>query len=78
MISAAGMAPNPDEVKAVREFAVPTNVRMVREFLGFAGYFMWFVSNLSKVAGQLHNLTRQDVPFLWTQRCQDALDTLED
>ena len=78
VISAVGIAPNPDKVRAVREFKVPTNVRMVREFLGLAGYYRRFVPNFSKVAGPLHNLTRQDVPFVWTQRCQGAFDSLKD
>jgi len=37
IVSATGIRPNPDKVRAVREIRVPTNVKMVREFLRLAG-----------------------------------------
>ncbi len=51
---------------------------MVREFLGIAGYYRRFIPNFSKVARPLHDLTRQDAPFLWTTSCQDSFEALKD
>ena len=36
VISAEGILANPDKILAVKEFPTPTNVRAVRQFLGFA------------------------------------------
>ena len=69
VITAAGILPNPNKVKAVREFRNPTNVKEVREFLGLAGYYRRFVPNFARVAGPLHSLTRQEVQFHWTGEC---------
>ena len=78
IISSEGIAPNPDKVRAVREFQIPTNARAVREFLGIAGYYRRFVPNFAKVAGPLHALTRQQVPFVWTPKCQEAFEKLKE
>ena len=78
IISSAGISPNPEKVKAVQDFRVPTNVRAVREFLGIAGYYRRFIHNFAKIAGSLHALTRQQVPFVWTPQCQQAFERLKE
>ena len=77
-ISAHGISPNPEKVRAVQEFQVPSNVKKVREFLGIAGYYRRFIPCFAKVAGPLHALLRQDIPFIWTPQCQSAFDRLKE
>ena len=72
--SAEWISPNPDKVRAVQEFRVPTNVRAVREYLGIAGYYRRFIPNFAKVAGPMHSLTRQQVPFMRTPDCQQSFE----
>ena len=64
IITAEGILPNPDKVRAVKDFRNPTNVKEVREFLGLAGYYRRFVPNFAQVAGPLHSLTKQEA-FHW-------------
>ena len=78
LITAQGILPNPDKIKAVKEFRNPTNAREVREFLGIAGYYRRFVPGFSKVAGPLHNLTRQSMQIQWTPECQESFDQLKE
>ena len=78
LVSAKGIYPNPAKTTAVKEFPVPTNVKAVRRFLGLASYYRRFVPNFAKVASPLHALTRQDVPFEWTAKCQQAFEKLKD
>jgi hypothetical protein len=49
------------------------------EFLVLAGYYHRFVNvpNFARVAGPLHTLTRQEVPFHWTRECQQSFDRLK-
>ena len=77
-ITAEGVLPNPDKVEAVRSFKNPTGVKEVREFLGLVGYYRRFVPNFARVAGPLHSLTRQEVPFHWSGECQQAFDRLKE
>ena len=61
----------------MKDFRNPTNVKEVREFLGLAGYYRRFVPNFARVAGPLHSLTKQEVPFHWTGECQQSFDCLK-
>ena len=47
------------------------------EFLGLAGYYWRFVPNFAKVAAPLHALTRQDVLFVWTEKCKESFEKLK-
>ena len=42
IISADDISPNPDKIRAVEKYPLPTNVRATREFLGIAGYYPKF------------------------------------
>ena len=62
VISEEGISPNPDKVKAVCEFPVPTLVKGVRQFLGMASYYRLFMPMFAKIAAPLHALlTRERV-----------------
>ena len=77
VISANGISPQGSKVEAVLQFPVPTNVTAVRNFLGLAGYYRRFVSGFSVIASPLFDLLKKDRPFVWTDDCQVALDTLK-
>lgn len=47
---------DPDKVKAVANWATPTDVKGVRSFLGLAGYYRRFVRNFGVIARPLFNL----------------------
>lgn len=38
-LSANGVSPDPDKIAAVQEWKVPSSVKELRSFLGFAGYY---------------------------------------
>ena len=78
VISEEGISPNPDKVKAVCEFPVPTSVKGVRQFLGMASYYRQFMPKFAKIAAPLHALTRESVPFFWSMACQSAFQKLKD
>ena len=73
LITPSGIRPNPNRVKAVREFPVPQSVREVRQFLGVASYYRRFILGFTKTAQPLHALTQKGALFEWTQSCQNGL-----
>lgn len=77
-VSGKGIEPDPNKVKAVQEFPVPTTVRGVRRFLGMTGYYRRFMAGFAKIAAPLHALTRESVPFFWSIACQGAFQALKD
>uniref|UniRef100_A0A3Q1C3U8 Gypsy retrotransposon integrase-like protein 1 n=1 Tax=Amphiprion ocellaris TaxID=80972 RepID=A0A3Q1C3U8_AMPOC len=62
-ITSSGISPDPDKVKAVKEFNVPTSVKNVRQFLGLTGYYRRFIQDYARHAEPLHALTRKDASF---------------
>ena len=77
IVTAEGVKPNPKKIEAVKNFKIPTNPTKVKSFLGLSGYYRKFIRNFSKIAKPLTELTKKDIPFHWTEKQQNALDTLK-
>ena len=70
-----GLQPNPVTVKAMITMPTPTEKQAVRRFLGNINYLAKFCSELSSVTQLQYNLTKEDMPFLWSTRHQQAFDS---
>jgi Reverse transcriptase (RNA-dependent DNA polymerase) len=53
------------KVDKVRHWRPPTNVTEVRKFLGFTGYYHYFIKDYSKIAHPLLQLTHLTTPWTW-------------
>ena len=45
-------------------------------FLGLAGYYRRFIKDFATVAKPLHRLSEKTCPFVWSEECQVAFETL--
>jgi len=61
MVSADGINPLPDKLKAIRDWPVPHCLRDVRAFFGLASYYRRFVKGFATIAEPLTHLTRKMV-----------------
>ncbi len=61
VVSKEGVEPDPDKIKAVREWPTPKTVTAVRSFLGFCNHYRRFIKDFAKVARPLHELTSGDL-----------------
>ena len=77
LITQKGLLRNTKKVSAVTDFPTPTSVTQVRQFVGLASYYRRFIEGFARIAGPLHQLTKQNAEFKWTDECQEALDTLK-
>ena len=77
LITPEELLPNPKKVSAVADFPTPTSATQVRQFVGLASYYRRFIEGFARIAGPLHQLTKQNADFKWTCQCQEALDTLK-
>jgi hypothetical protein len=50
ILTAEGVAMDPEKVKAVSNWQQPTNVSEIRSFLGLAGYYWRFIEGFFKIA----------------------------
>ena len=56
----------------------PKTIREIRGFIGAIGYYGWFISAFSRLAGPLLSLSKKYVRLRWTEDCQRAFETLKD
>lgn len=78
IVTAEGVKPNPKKLEAVSNFKQPRNPTDIKSFLGLAGYYRKFIRNFSKIAKPLTELTKKETPFHWTDKTQEAFQTLKD
>ncbi|KAD6118902.1 hypothetical protein E3N88_10173 [Mikania micrantha] len=77
VINSNGIHVDPAKIEAIKNWDVPTTSTEIRSFLGLAGYCRRFISNFSKIALPLTKLTQKSEPFVWTQKQEEAFQTLK-
>ena len=77
IISKEGITPNPDKVDAIHQIPPPINVKTLRSFLGSTNLYRPCIPSYAHIAEPLINLTRKDVPFLWSNVHQRAFQQLK-
>ena len=73
-----GIEPDPEKVEKIVNYSSPTNLRDLRGALGLFSYYRRFIKNFSQIADPLYELLKKDVPYQWTERQQQAFDTLKE
>jgi hypothetical protein len=68
---------DPAKIQGVADWPRPKSVRDVRAFLGFTGFYRYFVPNYSIIARPLIDLTKKATPFHWETRQETAFLTLK-
>ena len=67
IVSADGVKPDPDKIKAIIKMDVPKAVTELQRFLGMINYYRRFVPNFAKFSSPLNALMRKDTPFVWSK-----------
>jgi hypothetical protein len=68
---------DPGKLRGIADWPVPRNPTEVQQFLGFTGYYRYFVPNYSKIAQPLLNLTKKNLVWCWEQPQHDAFEELK-
>jgi hypothetical protein len=71
------VANDPKKVEAIAKWPPPDNIKHLRSFLGLAGYYRKFVQHFSIICKPLSELLKKGSLFIWTERHQQAFDTLK-
>src|SRR6202041_2736205 len=69
---------DPIKLAGIRDWPSPTTVKQTRSFLGFRNYYRRFISGFAEIARPLHELTKKDKIWNWTNECQTAFETLKE
>ena len=93
VVSESGIETDPDKTEAIRTWPIPRSVKDVRAYLGFTGYYRRFIQNYARIARPLNDLLIghstckkgnkkkvkvKKTPFVWTEKQQNAFDTLKE
>ena len=76
LVSGNSIPPLMDKIEALMKLNPPTDIKEVRHFLSFTGYYRKFICNCSDMAHPLNCLTRKYQPFIWAPDCQSSFDML--
>lgn len=77
IVSAKGLATDPEKATAVVNWPQPRNTTDVRSFLGLCAYYRRFVKDFAIVARPLYELTGKNRKFLWSIECGEAFNKLK-
>ena len=78
LITAEGLKPDPEKIKAVAEMPDPQDQSDVKRFLGFVTYLAKFIPNLSDVDKPLRLLLKTDVKFEWQHEHKASFQKLKE
>ena len=71
LISKDGIKPIPSKTEAILDLSPPESVKEVRSFLGMVNYYRRVIPNYTQHSCELTKLTKKNVRFEWTQKCED-------
>ncbi|HEY9759020.1 MAG TPA: RNase H-like domain-containing protein, partial [Oculatellaceae cyanobacterium] len=77
IVTREGVKTDPEKVKAVQNWPPCQNKTDIKKFLGTAGYYRRYIKDFSKVALPLTKLLRQDQPWEWGEKQEEAMSTLK-
>jgi hypothetical protein len=77
ILTAEGVAVDPEKVAAMANWKRPTSVTEIQSFLGLVGYYKRFIERFSKIARPMTTLLQKDQKFEWTNACERSFCELK-
>ena len=77
VISNNGIEVDKAKVELIAKLPPPTNVKVVRQFLGHASFYRRFIKDFSKITKPLYELLEKDTKFICNKPCQKSFEELK-
>ena len=77
IISNQGIEVDKAKIELMSKLPSLTNVKIVRQFLGHAGFYRRFIKEFSKTAKPLYKQLEKDAKFAWDEDCQKSFEELK-
>lgn len=68
IVTTEGVKPNPDKVKAIREFPIPRSRKEIKSFLGLLGYYRKFIKDFAKLTKPMTECLKKDKKIVLDDR----------
>ena len=77
IVGSNGIKPDSKKLQTMKNLPMPKTPKEVRMALGLFSYYRRFIQNFAKIAGPLHDLTKKNKEWNWTNQHQDSFNTLK-
>ena len=77
VVSDRGIEVDQSKIEVIEKLPTPNNLKSLRSFLGHAGFYRRFIKDFSKIARPLSSLLVKDTPFIFSEECFAAFNTLK-
>ena len=78
VLSAEGVSPDPEKVKAITDLEAPTNVPELRRLIGMINYLGRFIPNLASDMRPMSELLKSDTTWTWGPPQQTAFTKVKE
>jgi hypothetical protein len=68
---------NSKKIRVIQKWATLTRLKEVQAFVEFLNFYRRFIRNFFKIANSLVRLSKKNVKFDWSQKCQMTFDQLK-
>lgn len=65
-------------IQAISAIKTPSNVTMLKSFLGLVTYYTKFIHNMSQLASPLYMLLKKDQPWVWTNSQENSFTKIKE
>uniref|UniRef100_A0A2N9J5I9 Reverse transcriptase domain-containing protein n=1 Tax=Fagus sylvatica TaxID=28930 RepID=A0A2N9J5I9_FAGSY len=77
LVHKQGIDVDPAKSTAIATMKPPTNVKQLKSFLRRLSYIRRFIPGLALLTSSFSHLLKKNMPFVWSQECQKAFETLK-
>ncbi len=77
-ITRESVTPSREKVKAILQIPTPKSLKEVRRFLGMVNYYRSHIPACANIAEPLHNLTKKNAKFVWSEKESTAFRILKE
>lgn len=75
-VSAKGVEADPEKVRAMIQWPIPTNLKELWGFFGLTGCYRWFVENYRAIVAPLTQLLKKNA-YMWSKAATKAFERLK-
>jgi hypothetical protein len=77
VISAEGIAVDPEKIRAIMEWSILKDVADIRSFMEITRYYRRFIEGFSKIAYPITSLQKKGTKFNWSHKHQNHFNKLK-
>lgn len=75
IVTPEGVKPNPDKVKAIKNYPIPKTTKQIKGFLGLLGYYRRFINNFAKITKPLSKCLKKGAIIEHNQEFIECFET---